>query len=92
MKEPTKWELQRIYRNNVCNRISQCALDLFDKKTLKKHIGITLYGRFAFHSEKNRTLVLEKISNYLNVHKKTVEYWCPSKKKRVKKAQKTPEK
>ena len=67
------WDLRRLYRDNVCNHISDKALNLFKKSELKRHIAISLWQRWKTH--KRPRYVREQIAGLLGVSVSSVEKW-----------------
>ena len=67
------FDLRRLYRDNVCNHISDKALNLFKKSELRRHIAIALWRRWCKH--KRPRYVREQIAGLLCVSVSSVEKW-----------------
>ena len=74
-------ELRLLYVQNVCGAIHDRALQLFTERELKRHICIALYRDNIIFRKRGRYWVIDRICLLLGIAKRTVEKYCPARKK-----------
>lgn len=80
-RNPTIHELRLLYAQNVCGAIHDKALQLFTERELKRHICIALYRDNIIFRKRGRYWVIDRICMLLGLAKRTVEKYCPARRK-----------